>query len=65
VAAYVNYICPVNGAREAMAAIDKDLVDNPLIFPDSTLLAKTKAFRALTDAEERDFQQKFETVAGS
>src|SRR5262249_13936174 len=36
VAAYVNYICPVNGAREAMAEVDKDLVDNPLIFPDST-----------------------------
>src|SRR5690349_13253069 len=65
VAAYVNYICPVNGARDAMADIDKDLVDNPLIFPDSTLLGKTKAFRALTDAEERDFQQQFESVAGS
>jgi len=65
VAAYVNYICPVNGARDAMADIDKDLVDNPLIFPDSTILGKTKAFRALTDAEERDFQQKFESVAGS
>jgi spermidine/putrescine transport system substrate-binding protein len=65
VAAYVNYICPVNGAREAMAEVDKDLVDNPLIFPDSTILGKTKAFRALSDAEERDFQQKFESVAGS
>jgi spermidine/putrescine transport system substrate-binding protein len=65
VAAYVNYICPVSGAREAMADIDKDLVDNQLIFPDSTLLGKTKAFKALTDADERDYQQKFESVAGS
>jgi spermidine/putrescine transport system substrate-binding protein len=65
VAAYVNYICPVNGAQEAMADIDKDLVENPLIFPDSTLLGKTKAFKTLTDAEERDYQQKFESVAGS
>ena len=33
-AAWVNYICPVEGAQQAMAKIDKCLVDNPLIFPD-------------------------------
>ena len=32
-AAWVNYICPVDGAEEAMAKIDDSLVDNPLIFP--------------------------------
>ena len=32
-AAYVNYICPVEGARDAMVKIDDSLVDNPLIFP--------------------------------
>ena len=32
-AAWVNYICPVKGAEEAMAKIDDSLVGNPLIFP--------------------------------
>jgi spermidine/putrescine transport system substrate-binding protein len=64
-AAYVNYICPVQGAQEAMGEIDKDLATNPLIFPDSSVLGKTKGFRALSEAEDRDFSQKFESVAGS
>ncbi len=33
VAAYVQYICPVQGAREAMEKIDPSLMDNPFIFP--------------------------------
>ena len=33
VAAYVNYICPVEGAQEEMEKIDPELVDSPLIFP--------------------------------
>ena len=37
-AAWVNYICPVDGAQEAMAKIDPSLADNPLIFPDDDLL---------------------------
>ena len=32
-AAYVNYICPVEGAKEEMAKIDPELAENPLIFP--------------------------------
>ena len=32
-AAWVNYICPVQGAQEEMEKIDPSLVDNPLIFP--------------------------------
>ncbi|MET0977619.1 MAG: spermidine/putrescine ABC transporter substrate-binding protein, partial [Paeniglutamicibacter terrestris] len=33
VAAYVNFISPVAGAKEAMEKIDPSLMDNPLIFP--------------------------------
>ena len=33
VAAWVNYITPVQGAQEAMADIDPELVENPMIFP--------------------------------
>ena len=40
VAAYVNYICPVEGAKDEMEKIDPSLVDNPLIFPTAEDLAK-------------------------
>ncbi|NJC71524.1 spermidine/putrescine ABC transporter substrate-binding protein [Planosporangium thailandense] len=65
VAAYVNYICPVAGAREAMKDISPDLVDNQLIFPDEATLAKTKGFKALSEADSRKYEQKFQTVAGA
>lgn len=37
-AAWVNYICPVQGAQEAMERLDPDLAASPLIFPDSSIL---------------------------
>ena len=40
-AAWVNYICPVEGAREEMEKIDPSLVDNTLIFPDEETLRQT------------------------
>jgi spermidine/putrescine transport system substrate-binding protein len=64
-AAYVNYICPVQGAREEMEKIDPDLAANPLIFPDDALLAKAKVFMALTEAQERSYEQKFQQVIGA
>ena len=54
-AAWVNYITPVVGAKDAMASIDADLVDNPLIFPTDEDLAKVKMFRTLTDQEANDY----------
>ena len=39
-AAWVNYICPVDGAREAMEKVDPSLVDAPLIFPDDEMLSQ-------------------------
>ncbi len=62
VAAWVNYITPVVGAKEAMQAIDPALADNQLIFPDETTLAKTKVFRTLTGAEESKFGAAFQAV---
>jgi spermidine/putrescine transport system substrate-binding protein len=38
IAAYVNYICPVKGAKEVLAKTDPDLANNPLIFPPQSLL---------------------------
>lgn len=62
VAAWVNYITPVVGAKEAMQALDPTLVDNQLIFPDEKTLSNTKIFRTLTTAEESKFGAAFQSV---
>lgn len=62
VAAWVNYITPVVGAKEAMQAIDPSVADNQLIFPDEKTLANTKVFRTLTGAEESKFGAAFQAV---
>ena len=63
--AYVQYICPVKGAKEEMATIDKTLVDNPLIFPDDAFLAKTHLFMGLEEAVEKTYAAAFNKVKGS
>lgn len=65
VAAWVNYVTPVQGAREAMAKLDPTLVDNPLIFPDDAYLAKTRVFRTLTPQEEQQYSADFQGVIGA
>jgi len=64
-AAWVNYICPVEGAKQAMEKIDSSLVDNKLIFPDEDTLSKAKGFMTLDQATERDYQKQFATVTGA
>ena len=60
-AAWVNYVCPVSGAQEAMAKVDKSLVEEPLIFPTEDFLKKAASFQAVPDGTsdqyERDFQR--------
>ena len=62
VAAWVNYITPVVGAREAAEAIDPELVENQLIFPNEDTLSQVKRFRSLTPAEEQSFGNEFQSV---
>jgi Spermidine/putrescine-binding periplasmic protein len=62
VAAWVNYITPVVGAKEEAVKIDPKLAENQLIFPDEATLAKTKVFRTLSTAEEQSFQAAFQKV---
>ena len=64
-AAWVNYICPVAGAQEAMAKIDKSLVENELIFPTEELLAKTYALKPLDSKTEQKYQKQFAAVTGA
>lgn len=65
VAAYVNYICPVEGAREAMGDIDPSQVDNPAIFPDDETLAKVQVFKALSDSEQASYEGQFQALIGA
>ena len=65
VAAYVNYICPVEGAREVMESIDPELAENPLIFPTEEYLSLAHVVRTLTPDEETDFSDRFQTAIGS
>lgn len=62
VAAWVNYITPVVGAKEAAEAIDPALVDNQLIFPNEETLSQVKRFRSLSPAEEQSFGTEFQSV---
>ena len=64
-AAWVNYICPVDGAREEMTKIDKSLADNPLIFPSPETLAKAHDFMPLSEGLERYYQKQFAAVIGA
>lgn len=54
-AAWVNYVTPCTGAKEAAMDIDPELAENPLIFPDEETLAKVNVFRGLTEAEEAEY----------
>jgi spermidine/putrescine transport system substrate-binding protein len=63
-AAWVNYICPVEGARQAMEKIDDSLVDNPLIFPSEEDLKNTFDFMPLDDQQEKKYEGEWSDVTG-
>jgi spermidine/putrescine transport system substrate-binding protein len=55
-AAWVNYICPVEGAQQAMEKVDPSLVDNPLIFPTPEILSKAKTMMPLTESQAQTYE---------
>jgi spermidine/putrescine transport system substrate-binding protein len=62
VAAWVNFITPVAGAKEEAIKIDPALADNQLIFPDEDTLSQVKMFRTLTSEEEQKYGDMFNDV---
>jgi spermidine/putrescine transport system substrate-binding protein len=53
IAAYINYVTPVKGAKEELAKTDPELASNPLIFPDDDTLSQVKQFDSVAlDNEE-------------
>ncbi|MEW2401486.1 spermidine/putrescine ABC transporter substrate-binding protein [Streptomyces sp. NPDC046862] len=64
-AAYINYVCPVDGVKAELEKIDKDAADNPLIIPDKAMAAKSHAFRLLSGKEETAYEEKFAKLTGA
>lgn len=44
---WVQYVCPVVGAQEAMASINNDLVEDIWIFPTAELFARISEFMTI------------------
>jgi len=64
VAAYVNYICPVQGAQAEMEKIDPKLAASEFIFPSADTLARAKTFVGLEAAQETSFNDQWLTAIG-
>jgi spermidine/putrescine transport system substrate-binding protein len=61
---WVNYICPVEGAKDELLKIDPGVAKNPLIFPTEDMLANVKSFDPEA-ADNPDYKEKFQTVTGA
>ena len=64
IAAYINYVSPVKGAKEAMEKLDPDLASNPLIFPDEDTLSKVIIFDSKALSNE-DYIERWQALIGS
>jgi spermidine/putrescine transport system substrate-binding protein len=62
-AAWVNYISPVEGAREEMEQIDPELAESPWIFPDDQILSRASVFPALTPEVEETYSSLWQSTA--
>ena len=61
---WVNYICPVEGAKDELLKIDPGVAKNPLIFPTEEMLANVKSFDPEA-ADNPDYKEKFQAVTGA
>lgn len=65
VAAYVNYICPVEGAQAAMEKLDPALATNEFIFPTDATLDRTFVFMELTAEQNEQYERSFQSAIGN
>ena len=67
VAAWVNYVCPVEGAQAEMEKIDPELAKSPFIFPSDEYIEEhnIQGFRALEPQEDADFSAIWQKVLGN
>jgi spermidine/putrescine transport system substrate-binding protein len=65
IAAYVNYVTPVVGAKEELAKTDPETAENQLIFPSDDTLAKLKPYPSLSLEDERAATEAMQKVTGA
>jgi spermidine/putrescine transport system substrate-binding protein len=65
IAAYVNYVTPVKGAKEELAKTDPKLASNDLIFPSDATLAQLHPYVNLNEADERKMNEAMQAVVGA
>jgi spermidine/putrescine transport system substrate-binding protein len=63
VTAYVQYITPVKGTKEAIKETSPELVDDPLVFPTPEALENLYEFNAEA-IENPEYQEKWQAVIG-
>ena len=63
-AAYIWYVSPVVGAKEAVVEIDPELAEEPLIFPTEDLLANSHIVKSFTEEEEAVVNQAVAEATG-
>ncbi len=61
---YVNYIPPVKNVKQVLVKSDPAVADDPLIFPDDSVQAKSHVFMALTGEQENRYNNAFQTLIG-
>ena len=64
VEAYVNYICPVNGAAAVLEKTEPEVAHNPLIFPTQQMYANAHQFDPVA-VNDPTYKQQFQNVIGS
>ena len=64
-AAYVNYISPVDGIQEILEKTDPEIASNELIFPSAEIQGTLKNYPQLTPAEERQMRDAMAQVTGA
>ncbi|MFB6817639.1 PotD/PotF family extracellular solute-binding protein [Streptomyces sp. NPDC056347] len=64
-AAFINFVCPVDGVREELARIDKEMAANTLILPDEEMASRSHSFRSLSTKEETAYEEKFAKLIGA
>ena len=62
VAAYVNYLCPIAGAQEAMEQLDPELAESEWIFPNDEQLSRGTIFKPIDEQTDSKYQAEFQAV---
>ncbi len=65
IAAWVQFISPVEGVQAELEKIDPELAENPLLFPDAETVARTHTFANLTEEVEAEYDAAFSSITGA